>query len=149
MTADERFMRRCLELATEAVEAGDHPFGAVLVDAGGEIMFEGRNREITAHDVSWHAEMEVLRKATSALKTNSLEGTTLYTNGEPCLMCSVVIRKAGVSRVVFGAPSAAPQRVTPHPLTDSDFDDGTPPSVIGGLLKEDSLRVQGRSAAEE
>ena len=32
---DMRYLRRCVELATEALEAGDEPFGSVLVSADG------------------------------------------------------------------------------------------------------------------
>ena len=142
MNADEKMMRRCIELAKESVDAGDHPFGAVIVNDKGDVISEGRNREVTEHDLTWHAEMEAIQRATKSLKKNSLEGLTLYTNGQPCLMCSAAIRRADLARVVFGAPSQAPLRTHPHPLTDPDYGDSAPPVVEGGLLAEQSRALQ-------
>ena len=42
--ADLPHLRRCVELATEAVEAGDFPFGSVLVAEDGTVLAEDRNR---------------------------------------------------------------------------------------------------------
>lgn len=142
MTSDERMMRRCIELARESLDAGDYPFGAVIVDRGGETISEGRNREVTEHDLTWHAEMDAIRRATRSQQSNSLAGLTLYTNGQPCLMCSAAIRRAGISRVVFGAPSRAPLRTHPHPLTDPEYGDSPPPEVQGGLLADESRALQ-------
>src|SRR5262245_43428529 len=41
---DLSHLRRCVELATEALEDGDEPFGSILVDAHGSVRFEDRNR---------------------------------------------------------------------------------------------------------
>ncbi len=144
MNRDQKVMRRCLELARQARDAGDEPFGAVIVDADGRVLSEGKNREATESDVSWHAEMEAIRNLTTSRENTSLQGMTLYTNGQPCLMCSAVIRFTGISRVVFGAESRAPYRTHPHPLTDPEFGDLPPPKVEGGLMAEESLEVQGR-----
>ena len=144
MNCDQRMMQRCLELARRAREAGDHPFGAVVVDADGHVVSEGRNREVTESDVSWHAEMEAIKKVTTSRRNTSLEAMTLYTNGQPCIMCSAVIRFTGISRVVFGARARAPYRAHPHPLTDPEFGQLPPPTVEGGLMAEESLEVQGR-----
>ena len=142
MNMDEKMMRRCIELAKESVDAGDYPFGAVIISDQGDTISEGRNREVTEHDLTWHAEMEAIRRATKSLKRNSLGGLTLYTNGQPCLMCSAAIRRAGLARVVFGAPSQAPLRTHRHPLTDPDYGESPPPVVEGGLLAEESRALQ-------
>ena len=39
---DEHLMRRCFELARQAVAAGNHPFGALLA-RDGEVQLEARN----------------------------------------------------------------------------------------------------------
>jgi tRNA(Arg) A34 adenosine deaminase TadA len=54
--ADLPHLRRCVELAAEAVAAGDHPFGSVLVAADGTVLAEDRNREVTAGDATRHPE---------------------------------------------------------------------------------------------
>lgn len=60
--ADLPYLRRCVELATEAVEAGDFPFGSVLVAADGAVLAEDRNREVTAGDPTRHPEFELARE---------------------------------------------------------------------------------------
>ncbi len=144
MNEDKKHMKRCIELARSARDAGDHPFGAVLVSDSGEVMAEGRNREETRYDVTWHAEIAAIRRGTALRQSNCLQGATLYTNGEPCIMCSAAIRKTGITRVVFGAHSRSPFRSDPHPLTDPDFGDTSPPIVEGGFMEQESLSVQER-----
>ncbi len=144
MEADERYMRQALDLAREAARAGDHPFGSVIVAPGGEVVARGRNREVTSSDVTAHAEIEALRAATSTLGTTCLKGYTLYASGEPCVMCSFAIRQTGLSRVVYGAPSARNARVSPDPLCDPAFKT-PPPMVESGILARESKSVQGRS----
>lgn len=38
------YLRRCIELATEALDAGDEPFGSVLAGADGRALRERRHR---------------------------------------------------------------------------------------------------------
>jgi len=95
-------MRRALMLARQAEAAGEVPVGAVLVRAG-EVIAEGWNHPIGAHDPSAHAEMMALRAAGAKLQNYRLTDTTLYVTLEPCAMCAGAIVHARVARVVFGA----------------------------------------------
>ncbi len=96
-------MARALELAAEAAAAGDVPVGAVVMDAAGRTIGEGRNlREQTA-DPTAHAEVVALRAAAASLGSWNLEGCTLVVTLEPCLMCAGALLQARVSRLVFGA----------------------------------------------
>lgn len=113
---DTVFMERALALAGEAARAGEVPVGAVLVDAGGEVIGEGWNRPIAAHDPSAHAEMIALRAAAARLGNYRLPGTTLYVTLEPCAMCAGAIIHARVQRLVFGA--ADPKAGAVHSLYD-------------------------------
>jgi tRNA(adenine34) deaminase len=96
-------MRRALELAQSAEGAGEVPVGAVLVASDGQIIGEGWNRPIGAHDPTAHAEIVALRAAANAAGNYRLPGTTLYVTLEPCPMCAGAIVHARVERVVFGA----------------------------------------------
>lgn len=95
-------MRRALELALRAREAGEVPVGALVV-RDDKIVGEGWNRPIAASDPTAHAEIEALRVAARQLESYRLGGTTLYVTLEPCAMCAAAIVHARVERVVFGA----------------------------------------------
>jgi tRNA(adenine34) deaminase len=99
---DERHMQLALELAAHAAKLGEVPVGAVLV-ANGEVLGQGCNRPISAHDPTAHAEIQALREAAQRLGNYRLPGATLYVTLEPCVMCAGALMHARVARVVFGA----------------------------------------------
>lgn len=96
-------MVRALLLAGAASAAGEIPVGAVVMDASGATLGEGRNLRETTADPTAHAEIVALRAAAAALGSWNLEGCTLTVTLEPCLMCAGAILQARVGRVVFGA----------------------------------------------
>jgi len=96
---DEDFLRRALELATEARASGNHPFGALLVGADGTVLAEARNSVVTGRDATGHAETNLVRLAGQVDADLSI--CTLYTSTEPCAMCSGAIYWSGIGRVVF------------------------------------------------
>ena len=102
MKTDEGFMREALKLAREAERAGEVPVGAVVV-VGGEVIGRGRNAPVAQNDPTAHAEMVALREAAATLGNYRLEGSTLYSTLEPCVMCAGALVAARVERLVFGA----------------------------------------------
>ena len=99
--ADQRHLRRAIELAALARDAGDMPFGSLLVDAAGEVLGEERNTVLTDRDIAAHPEMKLARWAARELDCDSAAHTTVYTSCEPCLMCRGAIARANLGRVVF------------------------------------------------
>lgn len=95
-------MRRALELARRAEEAGEVPVGALLVKDG-LCLAEGWNCPISTCDPVAHAEIVVLRAAGLALANYRLVETALYVTLEPCAMCMTALVHARVARLVFGA----------------------------------------------
>ncbi|MCO5235022.1 MAG: nucleoside deaminase [Chitinophagaceae bacterium] len=92
------FMQRCYELAEIARKEGESPVGSVLVK-NGIIIGEGTERSRQLKDLTRHAEVVAIL---DALKTaGSVEGAILYTNVEPCILCSYVIRQQKIKEVVF------------------------------------------------
>ena len=98
------FMRRALDLAEAAAARGEVPVGAVVVDpARGEIVGEGANGPIGAHDPTAHAEIVALRQAARGLENYRLPGLHLYTTLEPCAMCAGAISFARIGKLIFAA----------------------------------------------
>jgi tRNA(Arg) A34 adenosine deaminase TadA len=101
---DEKWMRHALALAERAQREDDEiPVGALVVDAEGNVVGEGWNRNIAERDPSAHAEIVAMRRAGQAVGNHRLVGCTLYVTLEPCAMCAMAMVHARVARVVFGA----------------------------------------------
>lgn len=99
---DLHYMQRALELAACAEAEGEVPVGALVV-LNNEVIGEGWNRPIAAHDPSAHAEIIALRAAAGRLGNYRLTGATLYVTLEPCPMCAGAMVHARIARVVYGA----------------------------------------------
>lgn len=95
-------LRRCLELAREALDAGDEPFGSILVDAEGRTRFEDRNR-VAGGDATRHPEFEIARWAAEHLPPAERATSVVYTSGEHCPMCSAAHAWVGLGRIVYAA----------------------------------------------
>ncbi|SFR93332.1 Cytidine and deoxycytidylate deaminase zinc-binding region [Microbacterium sp. cf046] len=126
---DEVHLRRCVALATQALENGDDPFGSVLVDADGAVLAEAMNREASDRDPTAHPELELVRWAIARLTPAQRAASTVYTSGEHCPMCAAAHGWAGLGRVVAAASAGQlaewraswglpPGPVTPMPLTE-------------------------------
>lgn len=104
---DRSMMALAMEQAACARQAGEVPVGAVLV-LDGKILAAAGNRVVADHDPTAHAEMLVIRKACSLIRSERLPGATLYVTLEPCGMCAAAVSAARVRRVVWAAGD--PQR---------------------------------------
>ena len=101
---DLTHLRRCVELAGEALAAGDEPFGSLLVDAEGAVRVEDRNRTKDG-DATRHPEFELARWSTTNLSADERSRATVYTSGEHCPMCSAAHAWVGLGRIVFASSS--------------------------------------------
>ncbi|SCE98044.1 tRNA(Arg) A34 adenosine deaminase TadA [Micromonospora viridifaciens] len=97
---DREFLRRCVDLAREALRAGDEPFGSLLVDAAGAIRFEDRNR-VKDGDATQHPEFAIARWAAANLSAEGRRRSVVYTSGEHCPMCSAAHAWVGLGRIVY------------------------------------------------
>ncbi|GLZ46379.1 tRNA-specific adenosine deaminase [Actinomycetospora sp. NBRC 106375] len=130
ITDDDRdHLRRCVELAREALEAGDDPFGSVLVGPGGGVRFADRNRESSRGDATRHPELEIARWAAAELTAQERAASTVYTSGEHCPMCAAAHAWVGLGPILYASSSeqltrwraelgAPPSPVRPLPITD-------------------------------
>ncbi|MFC7490510.1 MULTISPECIES: nucleoside deaminase [unclassified Knoellia] len=102
---DLAHLRRCVELAREALAEGDDPFGTVLVDPQGTVLHEDRNRT-AGGDETRHPELELARWAAAHVAPEDRPGCTVYTSGEHCPMCSAGHAWVGLGRIVYAASAA-------------------------------------------
>ena len=98
---DLQHLRLAIAVAWRAREHGNHPFGAVLVDANNEVVLEAENTVVTERDCTGHAETNLMRLATARFSPAELAGYTLYTSTEPCAMCAGAIYWGQIGRVVY------------------------------------------------
>jgi tRNA(Arg) A34 adenosine deaminase TadA len=142
---DGAFMQRAYELAEQAVENGDHPFGALLVHDG-RIIARGLNRVESADDVTCHAELELVRDVWANFDQAIRSASVLYASTEPCLMCAGAIHWAGIPAVVFGVSARAMAEVSGHPyrgLCLSELVQHGPLGidVVGPVMPQEGLRL--------
>jgi tRNA(adenine34) deaminase len=136
---DKAMMRRCIELSRAAIEENEYPYGTVIT-LDGKIIAESTNHTVRDDDVSRHAEVNALAEARRKLCRHDLARATLYTNVEPCAMCSFCIREAWVGRVVFGLHSPVMGGFSKWTiLRDQDLSDRIPifgpaPEIVSGFL---------------
>lgn len=135
------YLRRCIELASTAVEAGDEAFGSLLVDATGRIVFEDRNR-VSGGDATRHPEFEIARWAAENLSADERASATVYTSGEHCPMCSAAHALVGLGRIVFATSGAqyagwmADLGVAPGPVAGLAITEVAPDVPVTGPFPE-------------
>lgn len=146
---DEGFLRLAIGAARRAVEHGNMPFGAVLVDAAGDVVLEAENTSITEHDPTGHAETNLMREAGRRFEPDVLGGCTMYTSCEPCAMCAGAAYWVGVRRVVYAldVPSldaivgADPKNPTSHLRAEAVLSSGKYPVALDGPALLDEARA--------
>jgi len=94
-------LKLAIAVAWRAREHGNHPFGAVLVNAHNQVVLEAENTVITERDSTGHAETNLVRMATHLFSPEELAHHTLYTSTEPCGMCAGAIHWSQIRRVVY------------------------------------------------
>jgi tRNA(Arg) A34 adenosine deaminase TadA len=119
--ADERLLRRAIELAATARRSGNPPFGSLLAAPDGSVLAEDHNTVLSDRDISAHPELKLARWAARELDAVTAAETTMYTSCQPCGMCTGAIERSGLGRVVFALsteqltalkPPAVPVQVT-------------------------------------
>lgn len=125
---DLKHLRRCVELAKTALQAGDEPFGSVLVSADGDVLMEDHNH-VAGGDHTQHPEFALARWAAQHMTPEERSKATVYTSGEHCPMCAAAHGWAGLGRIVYASSSeqlvgwlsewgVAPSRVRSLPIQD-------------------------------
>ncbi|MEU5947589.1 nucleoside deaminase [Micromonospora sp. NPDC047465] len=142
-----RHLRRCIELAVEALEEGDEPFGSVLVDADGTVLAEDRNR-VAGGDRTRHPEFELARWAAANMSPEQRAQATVFTSGEHCPMCAAAHGWVGLGRIVYVASSEqlagwlTEMNVPPPPVRSLPIRDIAPHVVVEGPVPDLAAAVR-------
>ncbi len=121
---DLKHLERCVELAEQALEKGDEPFGSILVSAQGEVLFEDHNH-VAGGDHTQHPEFAIARWAAEHLALEERAQATVYTSGEHCPMCAAAHGWVGLGRIVYASSS--------EQLGEWMKELGAPPSPVRNL----------------
>lgn len=136
-----KYLRRCVELATQALEVGDEPFGSVLVSAEGEILAEDHNH-VASGDNTRHPEFELARWAAANMTPEARAAATVYTSGEHCPMCAAAHAWVGLGRIVYVSSSEqlaawlSELEVPPPPVSTLPINTVAPNVVVEGPVPE-------------
>ncbi|WP_018177981.1 nucleoside deaminase [Jongsikchunia kroppenstedtii] len=142
-----QYLERCVELAEEALDAGDEPFGSILVGADGAVLHEDRNR-VGGGDPTRHPEFKLARWAAEHLTPADRAAATVYTSGEHCPMCSAAHGWVGLGRIVFATSSVqlgqwlAELGVPSGPIAELRITDVVPGLPVSGPFPEFAERVR-------
>lgn len=151
---DLEHLRRCVSLARAALEAGDEPFGSVLVSGSGEVLFEDHNH-VVAGDPTRHPELAIAQWAEANLAPAERAACTVYTSGEHCPMCSAAHGWVGLGRIVYAVSSAqlgawrSAWGAAPSPVTAFTIREVVPGVAVDGPAPEleDEVRALHESFA--
>jgi len=140
MNKDEKWMKIAISEANLAINDGEIPVGAVLIQ-NDKLIAKAHNQPILNHDPTAHAEVEVLRKAGKKLRNYRLSGSTLYVTLEPCAMCLGAIMHARIERIVFGAsdPKTGVCGSKADLTSETFFNHKV--QVVGGILEEENKEI--------
>lgn len=130
-------MRRALDLAAEAANAGEVPVGAVIT-RGESIIAEARNAMRGSSDPTAHAEIEAIRAAAMTLGTSRLDGCTLWVTLEPCAMCAAAAAIARLDSVHFAAEDPKGGGVVHGPRIFAQPTVHHRPEILSGIGEEEA-----------
>lgn len=134
-------LRRCVELAAEALGAGDEAFGSVLVAEDGRVLAEDRNR-VSGGDATRHPELELARWAATNMTPEERGKATVYTSGEHCPMCAAAHAWVRLGRIVYATSSRqfgewlAELGVPPAPVKPLSIREVAPNVAVDGPFPE-------------
>ena len=143
---DKQHLTRCVELAQEALEAGDEPFGSVLVSGDGTVLVEDHNH-VAGGDATRHPEFVLARWSAENLPPEERARATVYTSGEHCPMCAAAHGWVGLGRIVYASSSEqlvdwlSAMGVAPPPVRALPIQEVVPDAVVEGPVPEFAERI--------
>lgn len=147
---DAAFLRRAFDVARRAQTHANHPFGAILVGAGGDVLIEMENGYMPERDMTGHAERLLATQACKSYAPEILAASTIYSSAEPCAMCAGAIYWAGIGRLVYGLSERRLKAMTGNHAENPTLDlpcrtvfaaGQRPVEVVGPLLEDEATAL--------
>jgi tRNA(Arg) A34 adenosine deaminase TadA len=140
----ETYMREAIALSQAAMDKGNEPFGAILVKDG-EVLLRIENSVSTGHDLTNHAEMNLVKEALKHYAPDFLNDCILYTSTEPCAMCAGATYWSGIGTVIYACSEERLGEIAGIGLDvpcRRIFESGARKvEVVGPLLEEEAAAV--------
>lgn len=132
----EKIMRVVIEKVEIAIQEGNSPFAAILINKNGEIIGKAHNTAKTENNPILHAEINLITNVCKKLNTRDLSEYCLISNAWSCSMCMSASIKAKISNFIFGAPSE--NDMNPN-ITVFDIKEKTNGdiNIVTGVLEEE------------
>ncbi len=144
-STEEKYILQSIKLAEKSLKANENPFGCIIVQ-NNKIIAKSTNKTARFNDVSKHAEIVALQLAQKKLGKD-LSSCELYSNCEPCVMCSFIIRELRIKKVVFAVYSPKMGGYSKwNVLEDSGLSEinppfADPPNILGGILENEAKKT--------
>ena len=132
----EEIMKLVIDEVNIAIEEGNSPFAAFLLDMNGNILYKAHNTSNTCIDPTAHAEINLIRESCKKLKTKDLSNYILISNAWSCSMCFSAAIKARINNFIFGTesePNMNPN-VTIYDIKEKCVNEI---NIVSGILKDE------------
>lgn len=133
----EDFIKLALLEAEKAVDEGNAPFGVIVVDTEGKVVWKDHDRVNEQIDPTAHGEINAIRALCHQLGTRSLKGYTFYITSEPCPTCLTGCIKAQVSNIYYGAETESTASLPLKAVELAKLSKKYPIQVQGGILAKE------------
>ncbi|MDD2227466.1 MAG: nucleoside deaminase [Clostridia bacterium] len=136
----EEFMKIAINESKKALEYGEVPIGAVIVQDG-KILAKAFNRRENSQIATHHAEILAIEKACKKLKSWRLDNSDIFITLEPCYMCAGAILNARIKRVFFGAfdTNSDDKNLLYQIFKDKRLNHKC--EIVGGILEDECKKI--------
>ena len=108
---EEKFMKLAIKEAKKALNLGEVPVGAVIVKDG-KILAKAYNKKEKLKNVTRHAEIIAIEKASKKIDNWRLNDCDIYITLEPCPMCASAIKQSRISSIYCGLSNSDKNNIT-------------------------------------
>ena len=142
---NEKYMKRCYELAVNAGKKGYDTFGAILVSED-KIIAEAENTSDYEKGIFGHAEFNLVHKCANKFSDKVFENAIFYTRCAPCVRCLMAITSLGIRTIVYGVSYKSFQQLLPFEEEIPNYEEilsrmKVSVKMIGPILEDEGMHT--------